>query len=158
MKKIILLVFFLITNLIYSQEILLDAINESTDSTNTNVLPNMTAIKSNDVVKTYNPLLPPNTYTNHDNPNYWKNKIPVDGYWQQDVHYKINAELIDTQNVIKGHEILHYTNNSPDELTHVFFHLYQNAFQPDSYYDLFQKSKNLSSHLINQEPLWFFFL
>ena len=63
----------------------------------------------------YNPLLSPNTYTNSDNPHYWKNKMPHDGYWQQDVHYVINAEIIDSKNLIKGSETLTYTNNSPDD-------------------------------------------
>ena len=81
----------------------------------------------------YNPLLPPNTYTNSDNPNYWKNKMPYKGYWQQDVHYSIQAELFDSIDVIHANQIITYTNNSPDELNEVFFHLYQNAFQPESY-------------------------
>ena len=29
---------------------------------------------------------PPNTYRNADNPHYWKNRPPYEGYWQQDVH------------------------------------------------------------------------
>ena len=41
----------------------------------------------------YNPLSPPNTYRNLDNPNYWKNKMPHAGYWQQDVHYEIKASI-----------------------------------------------------------------
>ena len=40
----------------------------------------------------YNPVSTPNTYRQADNPNYWGNKAP-DGYWQQDVHYKIKANI-----------------------------------------------------------------
>ena len=87
----------------------------------------------------YNPLEKPNTYRNIDNPNYWKNKMPHPGYWQQDVHYKIKAEIDEETDIIDAYEELTYWNNSPDTLYFVFFHLYQNAFQPDSYYDKLQK-------------------
>ena len=39
---------------------------------------------------------------------------------------------------------LTYWNNSPDNLDIVYFHLYQNAFQPDSYYDDLQKQNGKS--------------
>ena len=45
------------------------------------------------LVTTYDPLNKPNTYKNIDNPNYWKNKLPYKDYWQQDVHYKIDAYI-----------------------------------------------------------------
>ncbi|HRH39438.1 MAG TPA: hypothetical protein PK760_13890, partial [Flavobacteriales bacterium] len=38
---------------------------------------------------------PPNTYRNADNPHYWKNRPPTEGYWQQDVHYVIKGRLDD---------------------------------------------------------------
>ena len=81
----------------------------------------------------YNPLYPPNTYQNEDNPNYWKNKKPYTDYWQQDVHYKIKATINEESDIISAQQILEYTNNSPDSLEFVYFHLYQNAFQPESY-------------------------
>lgn len=83
----------------------------------------------------YDPLHAPNSYQSPANPNYWKNKMPFEGYWQQDVHYTIKANIDETQNIIDGRETLVYTNNSPDTLRQVFFHLYQQAFQPHSYYD-----------------------
>lgn len=66
-------------------------------------------------------------------PNYWKNKLPFAGYWQQDVAYTIHATIDETTDKITATETLVYTNNSPDTLYHVFFHLYQNAFQPGAY-------------------------
>jgi hypothetical protein len=81
----------------------------------------------------YDPLNKPNTYRNKDNPNYWKNKMPFPGYWQQDVYYNIKAELDEKSHVIDGFEELTYWNNSPDTLSYVFFHLYQNAFVKGSY-------------------------
>ena len=38
-------------------------------------------------------LIDLDTYQNTDNPNYWKNKMPHKGYWQQDVHYVIKAKI-----------------------------------------------------------------
>jgi hypothetical protein len=83
----------------------------------------------------YNPLAKPNTYRNADNPNYWKNKMPHASYWQQDVHYRIKANIDETTDIIDADQTLTYWNNSPDEMDFVYFHLYQNAFQPDSYLD-----------------------
>ena len=50
----------------------------------------------------YNPLYPPNTYQNEDNPNYWKNKKPYTDYWQQDVHYKIKATINEETDIISA--------------------------------------------------------
>ncbi|MEC8273535.1 MAG: M1 family aminopeptidase [Bacteroidota bacterium] len=80
----------------------------------------------------YNPLSKPNTYNQVDNPNYWKNKAPA-GYWQQDVHYTIIANIDETKDIIDATEQLVYWNNSPDDLNELYFHLYQNAFTPNSY-------------------------
>jgi aminopeptidase N len=65
--------------------------------------------------------------------DYWKNRKPNAAYWQQDVHYTIQANIDDAKDEITGTETLVYYNNSPDVLTKVYFHLYQNAFQPGSY-------------------------
>lgn len=89
--------------------------------------------------QSYNPLLPPNSYQSKDNPNYWKNKKPFEGYWQQDVHYQIKADINERTDIITATEKLTYTNNSKDELSFVYFHLYQEAFQPGSYADELHK-------------------
>ena len=93
---------------------------------------------------TYNALSAPNTYRNADNPNYWKNKMPHKAYWQQDVYYMIKARIDEETDIITATDKLTYTNNSPDELDVVYFHLYQNAFQPESYLDKLQ-SANLKT-------------
>ncbi|MCU0421793.1 MAG: M1 family metallopeptidase [Bacteroidia bacterium] len=80
------------------------------------------------------------TYRSVDNPYYWKNKKPYEGYWQQDVHYTINATLVDTANRVDGNLTLIYYNNSPDTLTEVYFHLYQNAFIKGSYLESLNKA------------------
>src|ERR1051325_635591 len=90
------------------------------------------------LAQSYNPLLPPDTYRNKDNPYYWKNRLPYPGYWQQDVHYEIKANIDEKTDIIDGKLNLTYWNNSPDTLHEVFFHLYENAYQPGSYYDNLQ--------------------
>lgn len=72
-------------------------------------------------------------YRSSGNQYYWKNRKPFTDYWQQDVHYKIKAKIDDKTDIINASEQLTYFNNSPDTLTFVYFHLYENAFQPGSY-------------------------
>lgn len=74
-----------------------------------------------------------NEYRSTSNSYYWKNRKPNAAYWQQDVSYTIKAKLEDTENIVSGNETLTYYNNSPDELSFVYFHLYSNAQTKDSY-------------------------
>ena len=53
-------------------------------------------------------------------------------YWQQAVDYTIEVEMDHETAQYKGTETVVYTNNSPETLHKVFFHLYYNAFQPGS--------------------------
>jgi hypothetical protein len=55
--------------------------------------------------------------------------------WQQRVKYVMNIDMNVQTNQFKGKQKLEYTNNSPDTLTKVFYHLYFNAFQPGSMMD-----------------------
>lgn len=81
---------------------------------------------------------------------YWKQRKPHEGYWQQDVKYTIKAELDDPNNRITGTLTLKYQNNSPDELTELYFHLYQNAFEPGSYKHQFQNKQVSSAIKVHQ--------
>lgn len=72
-------------------------------------------------------------YRSVTNPLYWKNRKPYENYWQQDVHYVIKAEINDSSDQVKGHTELTYWNNSPNDLSFVYFHLYNNAQCKDSY-------------------------
>lgn len=57
-------------------------------------------------------------------------------YWQQKVDYKMDID-VDAENFqYVGKQTLTYTNNSPDVLDRVFYHLYFNAFQPGSEMDV----------------------
>ncbi|MES2620472.1 MAG: M1 family metallopeptidase, partial [Bacteroidota bacterium] len=89
---------------------------------------------------------PNNNFRSSNNPLYWENKKPFEGYWQQDVHYQIKASLNDSSGIITGQEELTYFNNSPDTLYFVYFHLYQNAFQPGSYLDNLQENNDVHPH------------
>ena len=55
--------------------------------------------------------------------------------WQQRVKYSMNIDMNVQTNRFPGKQKLEYWNNSPDTLSRVFYHLYLNAFQPNSMMD-----------------------
>ncbi|WP_412546018.1 M1 family metallopeptidase [Maricaulis sp. MIT060901] len=57
---------------------------------------------------------------------------PGPAYWQQQVDYVIEARLDENSHVITGAATVTYTNNAPDTLDFLWFHLDQNRFRPDS--------------------------
>lgn len=61
-------------------------------------------------------------------------------YWQQEADYTMSIDLDVKTNRFTGSQTITYTNNSPDTLHQVFYHLYFNAFQPGSMMDV----RNLS--------------
>jgi len=56
-------------------------------------------------------------------------------YYQQHAKYKMNIDVDAANFTYKGDQTLTYTNNSPDELDVVYFHLYWNAFKAGSMMD-----------------------
>ena len=62
-------------------------------------------------------------------------------YWQQHVDYKIDIDVDINSFKYSGDQKLIYTNNSPDTLKRVYFHLFYNAFQPESEMD--QRSRSI---------------
>jgi len=58
------------------------------------------------------------------------------GYWQQHVDYNMDIDMNVNNYQYKGIQKVVYTNNSPDKLNKVFYHLYFNAFQPGSQMDV----------------------
>ena len=52
-------------------------------------------------------------------------------YWQQQVDVTINVQLNDADNTADGFEEILYTNNSPDTLHYIWFHLWPNAYKND---------------------------
>ena len=65
---------------------------------------------------------------------------PNPGYWQQHVDYKMEVSMDVKTYQYKGKQTLVYTNNSPDTLKRVYYHLFNNAFQPNSAMDARIKS------------------
>src|SRR5690606_20438347 len=57
-------------------------------------------------------------------------------YWQQHVDYAMEVSMNVGNYQYSGSQSLKYTNNSPDTLQTVFYHLYPNAFQPGSEMDV----------------------
>ena len=57
-------------------------------------------------------------------------------YWQQHVDYSMEVSMNVDNFQYTGTQKLEYTNNSPDEITRVYYHLYFNAFQPGSEMDI----------------------
>lgn len=62
--------------------------------------------------------------------------------WQQEVSYQINVQLNDTEHTLNGFLTLGYTNNSPDVLGELYFHLWPNAYK--------DKNTTLAKQLYNE--------
>ena len=60
--------------------------------------------------------------------------------WQQRAKYEMDIDMNVKKHQFKGKQKLTYFNNSPDDLTKVFYHLYFNAFQPGSMMDVRSQS------------------
>jgi len=72
--------------------------------------------------------------------------------WQQRVKYMMNIDVDVNTNRFTGKQKLEYSNNSPAALNKVFYHLYWNAFQPNSSMDI--RSQELGKKLVNGRPDW----
>lgn len=92
-----------------------------------------------------------NSYRSSSNPLYWQNRKPDAAYWQQDVHYTIDATMDETDHRIDGKETLEYWNNSPDTLHYVYFHLFQNAFIKGSHLHELEENNKVKTRLGKKE-------
>jgi hypothetical protein len=71
-------------------------------------------------------ILPtPNTYRTASG-------APGESYWQQKADYDIKVELDDELQRIVGSEVIHYQNNSPDDLDYLWIQIDANLFAKDS--------------------------
>jgi peptidase M1, membrane alanine aminopeptidase len=71
-------------------------------------------------------------------------------YWQQHVDYKMDIDMNVKNYQYTGKQELTYTNNSPDTLKVVFYHLFLNAFQPGSEMDArLQTIKDPDHRMVN---------
>lgn len=53
-------------------------------------------------------------------------------YWQQGVKYDIHATLDDSAHYLSGNITIEYTNNSPERLSYLYFHLWPNAYKNEN--------------------------
>lgn len=60
--------------------------------------------------------------------------------WQQSIKYTMDVNLDVKTNIIKGKQVITYTNNSPDTLKRIFVHLFWNAFKPNSMMDVISRN------------------
>ena len=69
--------------------------------------------------------------------------------WQQRIKYNIDVNMNVATNQFTGTEKIEYINNSPDTLKRIFFHLYWNAFQPNSSMDV--RSRELGKTKLRED-------
>ncbi len=79
----------------------------------------------------------------------WGVSLAQPDRWQQRIKYKIDVDMHVQTNRFAGTEKIDYWNNSPDTLNRVFFHLYWNAFQPNSMMD--QRSLELGKTVLGTD-------
>src|SRR5680860_755335 len=73
-------------------------------------------------------------------------------YWQQHVDYTMEVNMNVANYQYTGSQQLIYTNNSPDTLNRVFYHLYFNAFQPGSEMDIrLQNIKDPDKRMVTED-------
>jgi hypothetical protein len=77
-------------------------------------------------------------------PNEFRNAAGAPGhkYYQQKADYKMNIFLDDEKQIIRGEEIITYTNNSPDNLDYLWLQLDQNIYDQNSDSKLIEVEKN----------------
>src|SRR5665647_1266872 len=56
------------------------------------------------------------------------NGVFSQSYFQQRVNYEIRVTLNDIRHELRGFEKIEYTNNSPDTLNFLYFHLWPNGY------------------------------
>ena len=72
-------------------------------------------------------------------------------YFQQMVKYEIDVTLNDSAHTLSAFERLEYTNNSPDTLEFIWFHLWPNAYKNDSTAFAKQQIKNGSRRFADSD-------
>jgi len=73
--------------------------------------------------------------------------LSAQDYFQQEVNYTINVELDDKNHTLEGIVDIEYTNNSPNDLRSIWFHLWPNAYKNNSTALCKQKTENGNTSL-----------
>lgn len=76
-------------------------------------------------------------------------KAQQKNYWQQQTNYVIKVSLNDSAKTLDGFLQLTYTNNSPDTLSFIWFHVWPNAYKND-------KSAYTQQSLLNNDTRFYF--
>ena len=69
--------------------------------------------------------------------------------WQQKINYVMDIDFDVNTHRYTGIQKIDYTNNSPDHLDRVFYHLFFNAFQPGSMMDVRSRTINDPDRRVN---------
>lgn len=80
----------------------------------------------------YTAAFDPIFYTKNASPYRSASGKPGHAYWQNHADYTIKVSLDDQADRISGQLVISYTNNSPDDLEHIWLQLDQNLFREDS--------------------------
>lgn len=80
----------------------------------------------------YTTAFDPIFYTQNASPYRSASGKPGPAYWQNQADYTIKVSLDDQADRVSGQVFIHYTNNSPDDLDHIWLQLDQNLFHEDS--------------------------
>ncbi len=78
--------------------------------------------------ETFSPIF----YTHNGNSYRSADGSPGNKYWQNSASYTIHATIDPKDSSITGSELIHYTNNSPENLDFLWLQLDQNIFRSDS--------------------------
>ena len=90
-------------------------------------------------------------------PNHYRSASGAPGplYYQQKADYQIQLELDDQNQIIRGEEVITYTNYSPDALEYLWVQLDQNMRAPESASNLIKKS-SIKNRMNVGELHWMF--
>jgi len=72
--------------------------------------------------------------------------------WQQEVSYRIEARLAEKNERVRAAASFRYRNASPDTLDRVYFHLYLNAFRPNSEWARAEQRERLQAYRTMEDP------
>lgn len=79
-------------------------------------------------------------------------RVDAQSYWQQQADYRIAVKLDDSRHMLYGDVTIEYTNNSPQELSFIYFHLWPNAYSNNATALAKQKLRNNASQELFKNP------
>lgn len=105
------------------------------------------AAQTKDPVSVFDPheLFTQDFYSHNGNEFRSANGAPGPAYWQNRADYDIKASIDTVRNSLTASETIHYTNNSPDELSSLWLEIAQNTYKEGSGSD-FYSSRSRKQH------------